>query len=671
MTAEKRTADLSAGSGISFEISGDDLMTGKKRLCIYFLHDGAVSDAAEYFLRALSAFCSKIVMISGREAEWKGRDSLGVQTEQITAGTQPAGKAVYGEVLERTGWEELAGWDEVLLTDDSVMGPVYPLEEMFSCMEGRAEADFWGVTSGGRSGKGEKGRENADRLEGYIPFRFIVFRNRLLKSREFRGFWQQAAETGGEDQEAAFTKRMEAAGYRWEVYLQTPENGQLTTDYLLMDPAGAVRRRCPVFLKDSFTLPQMEYICASAGEQPWELFQYLKNNTAYDTDLILRNLIQTCHQDDIVRTLRKITVLPSGYAAGNCTHSLKTALIMHLYYMDLLEESVHYASAMPEDADIRVFTCSEENRKKISEAFSVLKNPVEVRVTQNRGRDVGSLLVGAADLQEQYDLICFYHDKKTNHLQPLTAGKSSAYLTAACALSSACYVRNVISYFEENPLTGMLSGMTPNHAGFLGLLGMEWGPNYPLTKQLAEELGFRVPLSEDHIPAVGLGNVFWYRTKALAPMFRKKWQYTDFPEEPVGIDGTVLHAMERLYPFAVQEAGYLPERVMPDHLAALEIDNLRFYVREYNRVRLAAQIHGDLSAVIEKEKERLDPQLYAQAQAANFPTQLRLSMKRHLPGWLYRGTVGIKRAVFGPRGVSFEEGEEADAGLLNKSSAKS
>jgi lipopolysaccharide biosynthesis protein len=50
--------------------------------------------------------------------------------------------------------------------------------------------------------------------------------------------------------------------------------------------------------------------------------------------------------------------------------------------------------------------------------------------------------------------------------------------------------------------------------------------------------------------------MFWARTKALMPLFDLKLGWDDYPEEPVPIDGTLLHAIERLLPFAARHAGY-------------------------------------------------------------------------------------------------------------------
>ena len=51
----------------------------------------------------------------------------------------------YKTGLDSYGWKKLAEFDEVVLFNATIMGPVYPFEEMFTEMAGR-NIDFWGIT---------------------------------------------------------------------------------------------------------------------------------------------------------------------------------------------------------------------------------------------------------------------------------------------------------------------------------------------------------------------------------------------------------------------------------------------------------------------------------------------------------------------------------------------
>jgi hypothetical protein len=58
-------------------------------------------------------------------------------------------------------------------------------------------------------------------------------------------------------------------------------------------------------------------------------------------------------------------------------------------------------------------------------------------------------------------------------------------------------------------------------------------------------MGFEAP---NHNASMNFpfGTMFWARTAALKPLIDLNLQWEDYPEEPIPIDGSMLHAMERL-----------------------------------------------------------------------------------------------------------------------------
>ena len=77
--------------------------------------------------------------------------------------------------------------------------------------------------------------------------------------------------------------------------------------------------------------------------------------------------------------------------------------------------------------------------------------------------------------------------------------------------------------------------------------------------------------------------MFWFRPKAMKLLFDKDWKYEDFPPEPNGIDGTLLHAIERIYSYIVQESGYYPAWVMSERNAGMEMCNLYYMIKKLDR----------------------------------------------------------------------------------------
>jgi rhamnosyltransferase len=208
---------------------------------------------------------------------------------------------------------------------------------------------------------------------------------------------------------------------------------------------------------------------------------------------------------------------------------------------------------------------------------------VEVRVIENRGRDVSALLVGAADLVNKYDLICYVHDKKSEYIKPHSIGETWSDKLFECNLSSAEYVQNVIKEFRQDKFLGMTFPFAPFHGGFLPVLAsnVAWNTNrdedgnFSGVLKLLSKMELHVELDIAQPPVCPLGTMFWFRTSALKKLFALNWKYEDFPPEPNNLDGTILHTIERAYSPIVQGSGYYCAYIMPDNIATTEYNNLQ------------------------------------------------------------------------------------------------
>jgi lipopolysaccharide biosynthesis protein len=75
--------------------------------------------------------------------------------------------------------------------------------------------------------------------------------------------------------------------------------------------------------------------------------------------------------------------------------------------------------------------------------------------------------------------------------------------------------------------------------------------------EFGADLGERMGLAD--LPrdfSFPVGTMFWARPAALAPLLALGLKWDDYPVEPLGYDGTMLHAMERLLPSVVVSRGY-------------------------------------------------------------------------------------------------------------------
>lgn len=567
-----------------------------KRLGIYFFYDrrGIVDRYVPYFLDDLKKNVSEIFIVCNGKLNEEGKKILQQYGEVLIRENKGFDVWAYKTALETYGWDKLTTYDEVIMLNNTIMGPVYPFEETFAKMD-QKDVDFWGLTEYFKIKGDPFGYSPYGYLPDHIQSHWIACRRSLVASKDFQEYWENMpmiedyAQAVGKH-ESIFTKIFADKGYKWAVSVDCEDLRNYSGYPLMMCPKKLLEEyRCPIFKKRSFFHMESDYLRNTAGEQTTELYEYLKDETAYDVDFIWETILRNCHQYDIVKNMNLTYISPRDvYDRQLLDEQLKTnkvALVMHLYFEDLLEDSYRYVSSMPESADIYLTTDTQQKKAAIEKVFAKLPcHKLEVRLIENRGRDVSSLLVGVKDVIMQYDIVCFAHDKKTAQVKPGTIGASFAYKCFENTLSSKAYVANVINTFVQNPRLGLLTPPEPNHSTFFTTIGFEWGPNYDVTKKLAQELGLTVPMNVMMPPIAPFGTMFWFRPCAMKILYDKDWQYEDFPPEPNKIDGTLLHAIERIYPFVVQEAGYYPAIGMTDKFAAIEYENLRYYVRGYNQV---------------------------------------------------------------------------------------
>ena len=565
-----------------------------KRLLIYFFYDanGIVDDYIPYMLDDLKKNVTDIQVVVNGKINDEGIEKFKRYTDKVLIRENKGFDVwAYKEAMESLGWEKVDSYDELILMNFTVMGPLYPFSEMFDTMDAK-DIDFWGITQFYEIDEDPFGTMPDGIIPDHIQSHFIAVRKSLIQTEDFHKYWDEMPMITGyidsvSRHEARFTKYFEKLGYSWDVYTDASDYiGLSHQPVVAMAYKMVAEKRCPIFKRRSFMQDYNVVLNESCGQEAFMLYDFIDKHTDYDVNLIWDNLLRVENQADLKKNFQWNYILSHttskcpGIAAGK-----RIALVIHIHFIDLVDECRDYAMAMPENTDIYVTTNTEEKKQAIIEAFSKVKcNKLDVRLVGNKGRDVGPFLVEFKDYLDDYDYVCHVHDKKAGQTKPGTVGLSFAYKCFENVLKSREFVENVIATFEENPRAGILAPPPPNHADYFITLGLEWGANYGNTVELAKKLGINVSIKEDKEPIAPLGSFFWARAKALKPLFDKGWKYDDFPEEPIPDDGTILHAIERIYPFSAQSAGYYPGWIMCEDGAAMEITNLNHMVKELNKI---------------------------------------------------------------------------------------
>lgn len=552
---------------------------------VFFDKDGIVDSYIEKFLLGLKKEVERIVIVCNGDVTDQGMDTFKkISSEVLVRPNIGYDITAYKYGLDYIGMDKLKEYDEVLLTNSTMFGPIYPFEEMFNKMNGE-DVDFWGMTNFHEVPFDPFGTIEYGYIPKHIQSYFMAFRKSLCETKDFITYWEELPAINNYNEaigyfETVFTKKFADKGYKWKVYAGSEELEGYTYDPLRDYPRYMIeKKRCPIMKKRSFFHDYGEALSRSGGEAVREVFEYLDKCTEYDTDMIWETLLRTQNQADIKKRLHSNYILSSRLEKNVVIkNNTRVALIIHIYFDELAEFCCNYAANMPETADIYVTVPTKEKLLVVKKAFERLKDRnIDFRIVGNRGRDVAPFLVGCKDIINKYDLICKVHDKKVYQIMPMSIGAKWGYKCFENTLKNTIFIENVIKTFEENPRLGMLAPPVPNHGPYYPTTGKgEWGDNFAVTKEWAEKLGFNVNLDESKEPIAPLGSMFWFRTKALKGLFDHDWEYDEFPEEPIETDATVLHALERLYPFCVQNEGYYPGWLMVDSYARIEMTNWKF-----------------------------------------------------------------------------------------------
>lgn len=563
-----------------------------QRLGIYFFYDkdGIVDGYVEYFLNDLIKSLHHLIIVCNGKLSERGKEIFNSYTKDvIVRENKGLDVGAYKCALEYVGWETCRKYDEVILCNSTSMGPVYPFKEMFNKMKEK-DVDFWGITKT-HMVKGYDFGNPYGYLPEHVQSYFIVYRKSLLQSFELQKYWDDMPEIGSYEQsvglyESVFTKYFSDLGFKWDVYVNTDDFEGVTDQPLMHYPEILVReRKCPIFKRRSFFHTYSDTLNHTAGQSAILLYQFLKESRLYDINLIWDNILRCYSLSAIAKQLHLNYTLSTKRVEPNggdiCVALKKIGLFMHLYFQDTLDRALELAKNMPEMVDIFITTDTEQKKKRIEQCFSVIKERiVQIKVVENRGRDVSALLIGMGKEIANYELVCYLHDKKSTQTIPGSIGESFAFTCYSNVLYNRVYVENIINLFKSNERLGMAVPPAPMHGEYAQMYGQNWGGNYDNTKKLCEKLGLNVSISELDSPIAPYGSVFWFRPRAMRKLFEHKWKYSDFPEEPLPIDGTISHAIERSYSFVAQDAGFYSAVVMSDLFERIAYTNLNFMISD-------------------------------------------------------------------------------------------
>ena len=254
--------------------------------------------------------------------------------------------------------------------------------------------------------------------------------------------------------------------------------------------------------------------------------------------------------------------LKSGRPAGRWSHpilrppepieklngsSIKVAIHAHFHYPELFPDFIEKLRSNKTQADLYLTTTTEAKAEELRLILAEQKvTRAQVLLVANYGRDIGPMLCSLPSrFFSAYDIVGHFHGKRSPHVEEAIGGAWREFLWQHLIGDGHPMLDVIANAFALDPGLGLVFAEDP-HLN-------DWDKNREHADRLAAEMGLDPLPTHLDFPQ---GTMFWARAAVLRPMLDLRLSPDDFPKEPLPIDGTFLHALERLLPFVAAHAGY-------------------------------------------------------------------------------------------------------------------
>lgn len=245
--------------------------------------------------------------------------------------------------------------------------------------------------------------------------------------------------------------------------------------------------------------------------------------------------------------LHKMLTVADSDATRISHESAPYALHHHVFYPDEVLATVNRYLESYKNARRVIFTVpSAESAARLQDELRDTLETAEIVVTPNIGRDVLPFL------RELYDAFSaepklwwgHIHHKRSTHLTNGSQWREHLFKTllGKADFSETCSKENLSLGDEELGLIAPLCS-----------IGKSWGRSEPLLHRVAGQFPKSLPDEPLLFPA---GNMFFCRgavAKAMLDIFGFDYPW---PEEPLPLDGSEYHLIERLWPAVAAQCGY-------------------------------------------------------------------------------------------------------------------
>ncbi len=227
----------------------------------------------------------------------------------------------------------------------------------------------------------------------------------------------------------------------------------------------------------------------------------------------------------------------------------KVALHIHAFFSDELDKILSRLATNQTKPSLFVST-PETLLDEVQGVVRSYDGPVAaIRAVPNRGRDIAPFLTEfGREMVAEFDIVGHLHTKKSREHQERRFIESWVDFLMENSLGGSNggpMLDRIVTAMTGSPDIGIVYPDDPHLVG--------WTKNKAFADQLAERIGFTNLPRHINFP---VGTMFWARSALIDRFLALNLDWDDYPSEPLPIDGSLLHAMERLFGVAPAYTGF-------------------------------------------------------------------------------------------------------------------
>lgn len=482
---------------------------------VYFISNSALSDSSQKWL-------------IDNSINYKLRDNVGFDL------------GAFKEFIEsETDWREV---DTLLLTNNSFYAPIGDLPKPSELLDNK---DFFGWYLHPKTGW----------IQQHLQSYFLLFGEKLIRSGELQNIFSKFESPRNFDQaieiETRLTVALNKLGFTFSFTTSFEDMQRLFPNPSMLLPDLLLESGVPLIKRKSLTLAYQYYLENTFGEHP-KLALEKAGKLGYPTTYIYEDLLEY-PQSQTFPNLPHFFILDKDSSSYKLRDK-KIGLILYVYFEDLIEQNKKIIDLFRQ-IEAKILLVSPITTL-LSEYQEIFGEDCEYKTMCNRGRNEYAYFVCGKQILEDCDYTCLLHDKKSQAEQPAIRGFDWNSFCIDNLVPSVAYILNVVNKFEEHPELGLLFPPPPIFSKWRNIHTTVWqNPNnLRWAKVLFKKLNLNVPF--DNHPLVPYGAMFWVRKGALSVLTQKDIPDNFFPKEPLPADGSILHALERIYSMIAQSRGY-------------------------------------------------------------------------------------------------------------------